>query len=195
MFVLRDGDGRYLKYEILSNEIWIHELGPAKSLKDLTVLIQYVVAKALKENLALCASVPYESRMHLFYLKMGMVPHRIRLNYVAYNYGEEIYFALREIKDSKAELVEGGIVHEILQKEQADSVDALLEKTFDRTEERVLPRLSDLIEKTPESEEFPDWGRLGSMTMKLSDLGRSVWSETINNEREFSPFNELDHLL
>lgn len=188
-------NGSCLRYRIEGKDLVVKELSPLKSesFQSLIELVQQVVEIAFKERLTLYAIVS-NMRLPLFYLRMGMLPDNLRLNLVAYKYGEETFKYLLEFKRRNLDFVEGGIVSEMLKRERVDSVAELLSKTINTRQERFYPSLLKALKSRSKDDPFPKFRNLDPFTMRLSEKGKLTWENTIYRGCKFIPFNDLDNL-
>lgn len=152
---------------------------------------------------------------HLFYLYMGMSPNSYKYSYIKYEYGERGVFCLDKLSqcedltiESLEQLSNGTIqsIKEILGQEdsiesdkisftdiirQKDFLLMLKEKTIDYLEDIFIP---DILEQTKKGK-YQDTKKWGAMQMHLTEAGYKRWKYVIENNLEFVPFKDFEHII
>ena len=198
-------DGDYISYRVISTDrlhidgIWCGASNASE--KILIELIRQIVERVFNDKLTLSATVWSDSRSHIFFLKMGMIPDDFPLSYAAWEYGEEGYRALEAEKASDVRLRHYKVLREILENEQKFPEDSahevfkgVLERKYSFLKDIFVPRLFSLLNSKGGKAEFPDCSRLGAMNMRFSERGIKRWKNAIEDELPFVPFTNFEHL-
>lgn len=200
-------DGSYIAYRIfpevsiIIDDVW--RKGPKTSERVLIQLIQQIMKRAVADHLTVFARVDADSGLHLFFLKMGMVPDEFSLNYAAWEYGEEGYSALMALYASDLKIGHLKPLQGIIQREEKrsdvfpyevfdkrDLLLSVLQKKLSFLRDRFFPRFFALLNSKGGRGEFPDCSRLGSVNMSLTEMGRKEWEKS-----SYSPFHTFEHLV
>lgn len=165
-------------------------------------------------NIKTDASTSYGSP-HLFYLYMGMKPSLGNVNYLITMHGiagENIATKLESL--SKHEEWSTETLKEHFDESSLDDLRMILkdrtlslenipnkknlllqleEKKIDYTLDFFIPKLLRILEKSP-TDKYPNTNDLHSTKMCLTEKGLARWKFVIDNNLEFVPFKQLEHL-
>lgn len=169
-----------------------------------TALFKQIVERAMKENAQVTAILPGQSRAHLFFLKMGMVPDDFPLNYVALRYGSEGYDAINSLSTTTVKVAK---LQEILRQEESRKnvteeevlersafLLGLSQKKVSFLEGYFAPRLSACLGTSPKPGFLPDSRDLPPCALHLSKKGLARWSLDLEHDLDFQPFRTFDQI-
>lgn len=152
---------------------------------------------------------------HLFHLYMGMIPVDRKQNLIQYEWGmggekiidrleQGIYFEdkikLRSDFDTLKSMLQYATKsnlnfseNDILKEENIKLISSLKNCSVSYVQALFIPMFLGFMENNC-NKKYPDTGHWGSIAIKLSDEGKSRWKHAIDNETEFKPFRNFEHL-
>lgn len=169
-------------------------------------------------KITLLASTTYGSP-HLFYLYMGMIPIAKKVSYLKYYYGQNGINCLKNLDQDEewsTQMLEEldkrtlNTLQRILHNEQKidvekepisldyiitqkDFIFGLKKKTLDYVSKVFIPDLLEALAEDP-TNKYPNTKLLGAVDMQMSEKAFARWQYVIDNQLEFIPFKNLEHL-
>lgn len=198
-----------------SNWIYLDNLvSPSQGKGYGTKAIRYLFQLSMSKGYGgeICLDACHSS--HLFHLYMGMIPNQKPVGYIATHYGldglnaildlqkcahvndleniTDIHPTLTHILYTEKNTFKQNVTISQLFAEKQFLIELLNKKTCYLTHVFIPKLLLALSENT--ERKYPDTSSLWSVRMTMSEQGKSRWTAVIQNETQFEPFRNLEHL-